>query len=106
MNGETEGGYTQPTFDREPDFINDIGTRFWEVDDFDDILEKLPIDLKIVYSEFFDEEESEIIWGYCIIESDTVQFESVSIDDIQEILETVKQESIDRGLIEIEFEPE
>jgi hypothetical protein len=96
---EQENKIERPVFDREPDSINSIGTKFWTVNDFDDILESLPVDVHIFFSEFIDEEGEEF-WGYLIVEGDDVLFETGSHDDIQMILETVKQESIERGLIE------
>ena len=105
MESDVEGGYDQPIFDRKPDFTNSIGTNFWNIREFDELLEKIPIDVSIVYSEHTDE-EGELLWGYCIIESNTVQFETMNSNDIKEILETTLAESIERGFVEAEFDPD
>jgi hypothetical protein len=95
---EQEKRIEKPLFEREPDFVNSIGTRFWKVDNFDNILSELPIDVTIFFSEYTDVEGEEF-WGYLIVEGDNVLFETPLKEDVIEILETVKQESIERGFI-------
>ena len=103
MESDVSGGYEQPVFDKEPDFVNSIGTKFWGVSEFDEILSKIPVDIQIAYSEHTDE-AGEVFWGYVIIEKDEILFESARSSDVQEILETTLEESIERGLVE--FVPE
>ena len=93
----------KPVFDREPDFVNEIGTKFWSIDDFDDIIDKCCIDISVSFSEFIDEDGTDF-WGYLIVEDGTVMFESVSKGNIQDILEAVLEESIERGLIRFDNE--
>ncbi len=93
----------KPVFDRTPDFINEIGTRFWTVNDFDDLINQCSIDVSISFSDYTDEDGNEF-WGYLIIEDGTVMFESVRYENIKEILESVLEESIERGLISFEQE--
>jgi hypothetical protein len=101
---EPEITIERPVFAREPDHINGIGTKFWMVNDFDELLEEIPVDgLKIYFSEYIDDDGEEF-WGYLVIEGDDVMFETLIKDDIETILEAVKQESIDRGLIEFELD--
>lgn len=102
---EKEIRIEKPVFEREPDHVNSIGTRFWAINDFDELVESLPLDITVMFSEYTDD-EGETFWGYLIIEDDTVMFETLKKDDVQEILETVKKESINRGLIEVEFKNE
>ncbi len=100
MEQEYLNGGERPRFERAPDKVNDIGTRFWYIPDFEEIISQLPLEeVKVAFSEYIDPEGEEF-WGYLIIEGDDVMFETSSKEDVMEILKTVHQESINRGLIE------
>lgn len=91
----------KPVFENEPSHENSIGTKFWTVDEFDHIIEGLPVDIQILFTEYVDDEGIEY-WGYIIVEDDEVIFETLDRNNIYHILEAVKEESIERGYLEIE----
>jgi len=94
----------RPYSGREPDRINEMGTKFWDIHDFDDLINELPLeDVHVMYSEYVDE-QGEILFGFLIVEGDNVMFEASYKEDILEILETVKTESLKRGYIRLEEE--
>ncbi len=74
----------------EPDHVNDVGTKFWILEEFADIIKRGELSINVLFSETV--EDNEVLWGYLIVTEDGVLHETQDKDEIWEILETSLQQ--------------
>lgn len=84
----------KPVFKRKPDFTNDVGTKGWQINDFDEQIKITGLDLKVVFTEF--EED----WCYILVEEKDVIYETLYYSDINEIIVEIEKVAI------LKFQPE